>query len=136
MHELNTTWNGNMSFEAMVNGHKLILDAEEHVGGLDLGPRPKPLLIVALTGCTGMDVVSILKKMQVNLDYFNIKAEYEMTEEHPKTFTKIHLIYQFKGDSLPQEKLDKAIKLSQERYCGVASLLSKALELTYSTEIL
>ena len=129
-----------MAFEAEITGHKVLMDAHSEVGGEDRGPRPKPLLVAALTGCTGMDVVSILRKMQVaeDIESFEIKTETEMTEDHPKTYTKMHLIYEFKskGQPLPLAKIEKAVKLSQERYCGVSALLEKALELSYEIRIL
>jgi len=136
----NTSWAGNMAFEAEITGHKVLMDANSEVGGEDKGPRPKPLLIAALTGCTGMDVVSILRKMQVadDIESFDIKTETEITDEHPKTYTKMHLIYEFKskGEALPLAKIEKAVKLSQERYCGVSALLEKALELSYEIKII
>ena len=136
----NTSWAGDMAFEANITGHKVLMDANEEVGGKDSGPRPKPLLIAALTGCTGMDVISILRKMQVAdlLESFEIKTETEVTDEHPKTYTKMHLIYEFKskGEALPMTKIEKAVKLSQERYCGVSALFEKALELSYEIKIL
>lgn len=126
-----TKWKGDMAFEMELNGHSVKMDAMEKFGGKDYGPRPKPLIISAVTGCTGMDVVSILNKMRVDFDSFNIDVETEMTEEHPKTYTKLHLIYRFKGTDLPVKKVEKAVKLSQEKYCGVIALLKKGLELTY-----
>ncbi|MBK5252832.1 MAG: OsmC family protein [Peptostreptococcaceae bacterium] len=136
----NTSWAGDMAFEADITGHKVLMDANEEVGGKDSGPRPKPLLIAALTGCTGMDVISILKKMQVSdlIESFEIKTETDVTDEHPKTYTKMHLIYEFKskGESLPMAKIEKAVKLSQERYCGVSALFEKALNLSYEIKIL
>ncbi len=136
----NTSWSGKMAFEAQISGHKVTMDADAKVGGEDMGPRPKPLLIAALTGCTGMDVVSILRKMQVEdkIESFQIKTETEMTDEHPKTYTKMHLVYEFKskGEPLPLAKIEKAVKLSQERYCGVSALFEKALDLSYEIRIL
>jgi len=129
-----------MAFEAEITGHKVLMDAHSEVGGEDRGPRPKPLLVAALTGCTGMDVVSILRKMQVagDIESFDIKTETEMTDDHPKTYTKMHLIYEFKskGAALPLAKIEKAVKLSQERYCGVSALFEKALELSYEIKII
>jgi putative redox protein len=129
-------WTSNMAFKANVGGHEIILDVDEQFGGTNLGPRPKPLLLVSLAGCTGMDVISILKKMRVEPDYFNVKAEGEVTEEHPKHYTKIHLIYEFKGKDLPLDKLEKAITLSQDQYCGISETLKKAVELSYEIKIL
>ena len=125
-----------MAFEASVGEFKLMLDAEPSVGGTNQGPRPKPLTLVSLAGCTGMDVISILRKMRVEPSYFNIAVEGELTEEHPKTYFKIHLVYEFKGENLPVEKLEKAVSLSQDRYCGVSELLRKGAELTYEIKIL
>jgi putative redox protein len=135
-HIVETNWKGNMQFEATVSGHKLIMDATPDSGGEDKGPRPKQLMLASLAGCTGMDVVSILKKMQVELDEFNIEIEAGLTEEHPKYYDKMHIIYKFKGKNLDPEKLKKAVDLSQERYCGVSAAYRKAMELTYEIRIL
>jgi putative redox protein len=129
-------WTSDMAFKATVDGHQIILDVGPEKGGGNLGPRPKPLLMAALAGCTGFDVISILKKMRVEPDYFNVKAEGEVTEDHPKHFTKIHLIYEFKGSDLPLDKLQKAVELSQEKYCGVSYTLRQALGLTSEIRIL
>jgi len=132
---LNTTWKGDMQFDAQVSGHTLTMDAKAEVGGNDAGPRPKELMLASLAGCTGMDVVSILKKMRVELEGFNIVIEAEMTEEHPKHYSSMHLIYEFKGKGLDEEKLRKAIDLSQERYCGVSAVYRKAMPLSYGIKI-
>lgn len=116
-----------MAFEAELDGHKLIIDASPEVGGSDNGPRPKPLMLVALAGCTGMDVVSILKKMRVELDGLRVWVEAEMTEEHPKHYSEMKIIYEFKGKDLPMDKLEKAVSLSEERYCGVSAVYRKAM---------
>lgn len=129
-----TKWIDEMAFETKIDGHSVVMDATKKYGGMDRGPRPKPLLIAALTGCTGMDVASILNKMKVTYDSFEIETETDMTDEHPKTYTKMHLIYKFKGNDLPIKKIEKAVKLSQEKYCGVSALLEKGLELTYAIE--
>jgi len=129
--KIECNWKEKMAFEAVVNNHKIMIDANESVGGEDKGPRPKPLMLVALAGCTGMDVVSILKKMRVDFDDFSVSVEGELTEEHPKYYKLIKVVYKFKGKNLPKEKLEKAVDLSKERYCGVSVLLEKATKLTY-----
>lgn len=134
--KINCTWKNGMAFEAEVNGFTMMLDAEPAVGGQNLGPRPKPLTLVSLAGCTGMDVISILKKMRVEPDYFNVSVEGELTEEHPKIYGRIHLTYEFRGDDLPMDKLKRAIELSQDRYCGVTAMLNKSSELSYTIRIL
>ncbi len=130
-HEINVAWKGDMGFEAEVNDFKIKLDADETVGGKNQGPRPKALSLVSLGGCTGMDVVSILGKMRVFPEDFEIKVSGELTEEHPKYYNKIHITYIFKGEDLPMAKLEKAVNLSQERYCGVSAMLGKAAEITH-----
>ena len=134
--EVRISWQENMAFEADVNGHKIMLDAAEGVGGENRGPRPKPLMLTALAGCTGMDVISILKKMRVEPDNFNVVVEGDLTEEHPKQFYKMNVIYEFTGKDLPLEKLKKAVSLSEERYCGVSALYRKAIELTSEIKII
>ncbi len=131
-HTLNAAWKEGMAFETEVNGHKIIMDADDSVGGEDNGPRPKPLLLASLAGCTGMDVISILKKMKQPYTYFNVDVESEATEEHPKHYNKITVIYEFKAsDNLDEKKVEKAVNLSQERYCGVSALLKKAISVDY-----
>ena len=120
-----------MSFEAEINGHKLYLDASVEHGGKNLGPRPKPLMMVALAGCTGMDVVSILKKMRVEFESFKVTVDGEQTEEHPKRYKSMKLIYEFKGKDLPLDKLEKAVELSRERYCGVNDMYKEIMEMDY-----
>jgi putative redox protein len=130
-HKINTKWKENMAFEANVNNFKITIDADEAVGGQGLGPRPKALSLVSLAGCTGMDVISILKKMRVEPDGFDVEVEGELTEEHPKYYHKVHIRYVFKGKDLPLEKLEKAVNLSQDRYCGVSAMFSKAATITH-----
>jgi len=129
-------WQSGMAFETEVDGFKINVDAKDENGGAGKGPRPKPLMMVALAGCTGMDVISILQKMKVDPDDFAVKIEGDITEEHPKHFTKMHIIYQFKGKDLPLDKLEKAINLSLDRYCGVHASYRKAMEITYDLELL
>lgn len=134
-HNVNTVWGGDMKFDATVSGHKVSMDALPEVGGQNSGPRPKELMLASLAGCTGMDVISILKKMKVNVESFNINIEADLTEEHPRHYSKMHVIYLFKGENLEFEKLKKAVDLSQERYCGVSAAYRKAMELSYEIKI-
>lgn len=135
-HNTLLSWKGNMEFETELNGHKLTIDAAPEVGGENKGPRPKMLMLTALAGCTGMDVVSILRKMKIEPEVFNVKVDATLTEEHPKYYEKMKVIYEFKGDNLPYEKLEKAVVLSQDKYCGVSALYKKAIELDYEIRIL
>jgi len=135
-HKVNTNWKGNMQFEATVSGHKIAMDATPESGGEDMGARPKQLMMASLAGCTGMDVVSILKKMRVDIEEFDIEIEADMTEEHPKYYNKMHILYKFKGKDLEFEKLKKAVDLSQEKYCGVSAAYKKAMEISYEIVVL
>ncbi len=130
-HTVDTSWKGNMLFDANVSGHHVIMDALEAVGGEDKGARPKELMLAALAGCTGMDVVSILKKMRVAFTGLNIRIEADVTEEHPKHYEKMVVIYEFTGQNLQMDQLKKAVELSQDRYCGVSFVYKKAMEVTY-----
>ena len=134
--KVTATHHSKMSFDLEVNGHKIVIDAEENVGGENKGPRPKPLMLASLAGCTGMDVVSILKKMRVEFDYFNVVVEGELTDEYPKQYKRMHIIFEFKGKDLPMEKLQKAINLSEDRYCGVSALYKKAIPISSEIKIL
>lgn len=134
--KVNVTWKDQMTFNAQVNGFNIVLDAGEKVGGRNLGPRPKPLTLVSLGGCTGMDVISILGKMRVEPEFFDVEIEGQMSEEHPKYYKEIHIKYIFKGKDLPMDKLEKAVTLSQDRYCGVSAMLKKSSDLTYEIVVL
>ncbi|MGQ9847290.1 MAG: OsmC family protein [Bacteroidales bacterium] len=135
-HTVKTSWIGKMAFKASVNDLPVIMDSSPEFGGENKGPRPKELLLASLTGCTGMDVVAILKKMQVELESFNLDIEADLTEEHPKHYTKMHLIYEFKGKNLDRAKIEKAVTLSQDKYCGVSYMFKKFLEFTYEIKII
>lgn len=132
-HIVDMAWTDKLAFEGDMDGHKVIVDASEDVGGSDLGPRPKKLMLTALAGCTGVDVVMILKKMKVEYEALNVIVEGDVTEEHPKRYEKMKIIYQFKGKDLPVAKLEKAVKLSEEKYCGVSAVYKQAMEM--ETEI-
>ena len=132
---LKVKWTGNMAFETEIAGHKLVMDAGVSDGGEDSGVRPKPLQLAALGGCSGMDVVSLLKKMRVEVEDFQLIIDGELADEHPKYYQSIHLIYQFKGKDLPIDKLEKAVSMSAEKYCGVAALYKKAIPLTYEIRV-
>lgn len=127
---VSTRWLEDMSFESEIDGHKIVIDAKPEVGGKDRGPRPKQMMLAALGGCTSMDVISILKKMRVDVKSLNVIVEGELTEEHPRHFTKMHVIYEVEGDNLPLDKIQKAVNMSEEKYCGVSAVYRQAMELS------
>jgi putative redox protein len=116
-----------MAFEAELDGHTFLIDAFDDVGGKDKGPRPKGLTLTSLCGCTAMDVISILRKMKAEPEEFRVEADTDLTDEHPKVFKGITLTYYFKGGDVTREKAEKAVSLSEERYCGVSAMLRKAV---------
>ncbi|MBU0744116.1 MAG: OsmC family protein [Gammaproteobacteria bacterium] len=120
-----------MFFEAEVDGHKIAMDAVPAFGGKDRGPRPKPLMLAALCGCTGMDVVAVLNKMRVPVAGFKIYVDGGLTKDHPMYYNDIHVVYEFSGKDLPKADVEKAVSLSQEKYCGVIAALKKAAKVTY-----
>ncbi|NLB34153.1 MAG: OsmC family protein [Tissierellia bacterium] len=122
---------GNMAFEMDINGHTVITDTTVENGGNDLGPGPKSLLLAGLIGCSGIDIMSITKKMKVELDDFNVEIEAETRDEDPKIYNYIKIIYKFKGKNVPYDKVERAVKLSMDKYCGVSAMLEKAVPITY-----
>ncbi len=117
------------------SNHWITVDGPENFGGSDAGIRPKELLLLSLAGCTASDVVSILQKKRVKLDDFEINISAEMTEEHPKVFTKVDLEYVFYGDNIAEKDVERAIDLSQTTYCGVTAMLKKAMEINHTYKI-
>ncbi|MCP5064758.1 MAG: OsmC family protein [Ignavibacteriae bacterium] len=115
-----TEWQQDMVFKTdNPSGHKLSIDSDEQFGGTGSGLRPKALMLSALAGCSGLDVVSLLKKMKVDVDDFKIVTSGELTDEHPKFYHKVKVDYHFYGKDMNEKKINKAVNLSIDRYCGV-----------------
>jgi putative redox protein len=130
-HEIETQWMGKMQFNALVNGHTIVMDAPERAGGEDNGPIPKPFILTALSGCTGMDVVAILRKSGKQVHGLDIKVEGEITKQQPIEYTAIHLTYAFTADDAIEEDALNAVSLSQNSYCGVSHMLKKIMPVTW-----
>lgn len=124
-------WLNDLAFEAEVDGHKVYMDSSLEHGGKNTGPRPKPLMMVALAGCTGMDVAAILKKMRENVEELTIEVEGDVTEEHPKRFESMKVIFRVKGKGLNRKNVEKAVNLSKTRYCGVSANYAEAFPITH-----
>lgn len=133
-HQVETQWMGKMQFNALVNGHTIIMDGPERVGGEDNGPIPKPLLLTALSGCTGMDVVSLLRKQGVAIKDFDIVVSGEISKQHPIEYTSIHLQYNFTGNEAAKQAALDAVTDSQEKFCGVSNMLKKILPVTWDVK--
>jgi len=117
------------------SGAAIILDVRPDLGGTGQGPSPMETVLLALGGCTGMDVVSILRKMRAPFEGFEIRITADRAEDHPRVFTRIHLEYVLSGAGLQADQVKRAVVLSQEKYCSVSAMLRKAVELTYSWRI-
>ncbi len=132
---ITSKWQGNLAFASRVGDHEVRTDASAVHGGDNSGASPKMLMMVALAGCTGVDVVAILKKMRVEVDDFVMTVEGELTDEVPAVYSSMHLIYKFAGVGLDREKLRKAVELSQDKYCGVSAMYRKIMEITWEIRI-
>lgn len=111
------------------------LDSSVAAGGTGMGAAPMEMVLMAIGGCSGMDIVSILEKMRVAYTRFEIALQGERASEHPRVFTDIEVVYRFWGKDLPEDKLRRAISLSMEKYCSVANMIDKAASLTYRLEM-
>ena len=112
-----------MHFEAEIGGHRVSIDTKPAGGGEDRGPQPKSLTLASLAGCTAMDVIGILRKMRAEPDEFWMDAEADVSDDHPRVFTRVRLVYHFKGGDVTREKAEKAVHLSHDTYCGVSAML-------------
>jgi putative redox protein len=132
--KIEVNWKGQMLFESVSPEGNVMIDAAEDVGGQGKGLRPKAMMLTALAGCTAMDIASLLKKMRAEVDNFKIEVEANLTDEHPKYYDKVHVIYRFYGSDFKKDKIEKSVSLSVERYCGVMEMFRKFSDIT--TEIL
>ena len=118
-----TTWKENMQFESdNPSGLNLFMDAGEENGGKGEGYRPKALMLSSLAGCSGLDVVSLLKKMHAEVAEFRIDITAELTDDHPKFYNKVKVDYHFSDTELQPKKIQKAVNLSVTKYCGVMEM--------------
>ena len=118
------------------SNHWITMDGPEHVGGSNAGIRPKELLLIALGGCTGSDVASILGKKKVKLDGFEMNINADVSDEHPQVFTKINLEYVFYGKNVPVKDVERAIELSLTKYCAVTAMLRKAMPVEHTYRVI
>ncbi|UOB19273.1 OsmC family protein [Abyssalbus ytuae] len=133
-HKVVTTWKGGMRMESdNPSGHNLFIEADPEFGGQGQGLRPKALMLSSLAGCSGLDVASLIKKMKLEVDDFSIDVEGELTDEHPKYYHTVHVEYHFYGKDLNESKLQKAVDLSVERYCGVMEMFRKFAQMNIKT---
>ncbi|MDX2301261.1 MAG: OsmC family protein [Microscillaceae bacterium] len=130
-----TVWNEGYHFTTSFDHRETHFDAVE-LAKNPQGVSPKTMLLSSLAGCTGMDVVALLGKYKVPFSDFDLEVSGEVTDTHPKYFHKIHVIYQIKVAEEHREKVEEAIQLSREKYCGVQAMLNKAAEITHEIKYL
>lgn len=129
-------WHRGMQFVGRSgSGHSLLLDTRPEFGGTDTAPSSVELVVVGLCGCTGMDVVSILRKKRVQFDDFEVAAEAEMSSDEPRHMTRIAIVYRIWGADVPEQALKRSIELSQDRYCSVSNTLKGRAEINCRYEI-
>ena len=130
INHITTKWLGGMAFESNnPSGHTLKIDADPESGGDGSGLRPKALMLTSLAGCSGLDVASLMKKMKLEVDEFRIETIANLTEEHPKYYDAVTIEYHFHGSNLKEDKLQKAVDLSVEKYCGVMEMFRRFAKL-------
>lgn len=131
IHKIETQWMGKMQFNALVSGHTLIMDAPERIGGEDRGPVPKPFVLTALSGCTGMDVIALLRRQGVQLADLSLKVSGEISKQHPIEYIAIHITYDIKGRAEDKRAALDAVLYSQDKICGVSHMLKKIMPVTW-----
>ncbi len=128
--QISSVYSTGMAFTTTLNGFDITTDTMPDAGGTGKGPRPKALMLVALTGCTGIDVVSILNKMKVAYTDFSIDVKADLTDEIAAVYEKVHLIYTIRIAPADRERFEKAVTLSMDKYCGVSAMFRKFATLT------
>jgi putative redox protein len=129
-------WIDGVSFVAETgSGHALVVDGAAEAGGRNMGPRPMELVLAGTATCTAFDVVWILKKARQPVSDCVVEAEAERAPEDPKVFTRIHLRYRIRGQGLNRAQVERAVKLSKEKYCSATLMLAKTAEITFEVAI-
>jgi putative redox protein len=136
-----TTHTGHVAFESVIEGYTVKMDADPAFGGTGFGPRPKPLLLSALAGCTGIDVASIMSKKQVPFKSFRIITTGDTADSHPKYYIRIHVVFEvtgenFEGNEAIYDKVSRAVQLSVESYCAVNAMLKQSAEITHEIRLI
>jgi putative redox protein len=129
--ETKTKWLGGMGFQSSIRGHELVMDTKSESGGQDQGPSPKELLLAAICGCSGMDVVSILQKMRLQIDLCDVSAKTETTAGYPSIFAEVLMRYDIKGPDIRADQAMRAVDLSMTKYCGVSAMVASVSPIRY-----
>lgn len=111
------------------------MDASTEAEGLGEAPTPKQLVLYGLAGCTGLDVASMLERQHIAFQDFEVEVEAELTSSHPKVFRQLRITYRLAADAAHRAKVERAIQLSEERFCGVSAMLRKTAEITWELDL-
>jgi len=134
--EARVKWQGNLAFTGLnASGHTILMDAPPSKGGEGTGPSPMETVLMGLGGCTGIDMVHILRKMQVELEDLEVVMWAERAPVPPQVFTRIKMVYRVSGPNLPMDKLQRAAELTQSQYCSVLHMLNKTAQVEWCVEV-
>jgi putative redox protein len=133
-HQVSLEWKGKMHFESKGPGGSVLIDGVEEFGGEGKGVRPKAMMLSALAGCAGMDISMLLKKMRAEVAHFEIDVTGELTDVDPKYYHKVHVVFKFLGTDFKTSKIEKAVQLSVDKYCGVMEMFRQFADVTVATE--
>lgn len=129
-------WNGKMGFVGTSGtNHAVVMDVSKEAGGDGVAASPMEMVLLGLAGCSGVDVALILQKKRLNVRDFQILVNGERADEHPRVFTKVHMAFVFEGEGLSPKALEDAVRLSIDKYCSVAGMVSKTAEITWNIEV-
>ena len=134
-HKIHVNHQQNMAFNAKIDQYNVPMDTTDEQS-INHGASPKKMMLAALAGCTGIDVVSILNKMKVNFSQFSIDIDAQLTEEHPVIYNEVTMIYSIKVEDEDKPKMEKAVTLSKEKYCGVSAMFSHFATINFKIEFL
>jgi putative redox protein len=134
VHEVKTEWKEQFHFVSTVNDHEIHLDKMQVHNGTDQGPRPKPLILSAIGGCLGMEMVATAAKMKVKIEDLAISVTGELSDNHPKIYQKINVIISIKTGSENEDKIRRAADLAWNRYCGVVAMIKHFATAEYKLE--
>lgn len=134
--KISMDWKGGLKFTGTSRfGHEITTDGSKKAGGEEAGYQPTELLLFGLAGCTGIDIVLIAQKMEQEISALTINIDGEQKDSHPKLITRANIEYIFTGKNLDKAKLERAIELSQERYCSVSNTIAGVTKITHTITI-
>jgi putative redox protein len=133
---IDSVYQGGMSFSSAIRGHNVIIDLDKDHGGNNLGTSPKILMLISLAGCTGLDVVGILNKMKVNFSDLSINVHAHLTETEPRIYDKVAITFTIRVKENDRSKVERAVTLSQDKYCGVSEMFRAFSNLSHKIEFL